>query len=326
MLAAVNVISVISLIYTLRAARLDELAGDLARIDWRWIALGAAGNVIAFFWQAIRWRVLLRPVVRLGLGETARAVFLGLLANEILPLRAGELIRCTLLARNPALPVSVSITSALIERVLDGIWLCAAVAVALQLVPLPGRFGFLVNGAWVLAGLVAALAVVLSFALFRRHHVQAALVGGGWRGQLRVLIDDLEMIGHSRSLFVALLHSIPHLLLQVVPVYCSFRGYGLDLSLSAAFAMMVILRLGTVVPQAPGNLGLFQFLARESLEKIFHVAPAEAARFSLLVWAVVTLPLAAGGVIALLTSGWKWKTLRKAARAGGNDDSKTHSD
>jgi uncharacterized membrane protein YbhN (UPF0104 family) len=122
----------------------------------------------------------------------------------------------------------------------------------------------------------------------------------GWRKHLAVLMDDLALIGHSRYLYIAFLQSLPYLLLQVIPIWASFKGYGFDdLSLGMAFALMVILRLGSVVPQAPGNLGLFQFLTKECLLRIFHVDSAEAARFSLVLWGIVTLPLLVGGFVAL---------------------------
>src|SRR5262249_14207902 len=104
-----------------------------------------------------------------------------------------------------------------------------------------------------------------------------------------------------------------YLLLQVLPIYAAFQGYGFDLSIGTAFALMVILRVGTVVPQAPGNLGLFQFLTRLSLEKIFNVVPAEAARFSLVLWGVVTLPLLIAGFVALAITGARITELRRAA-------------
>ena len=78
----------------------------------------------------------------------------------------------------------------------------------------------------------------------------------------------------------------------------------------------MILRLGSVVPQAPGNLGLFQLLTKESLETIFNYAPADAARFSLVLWGIVTLPLLIGGMIALSVTGARIGELRKAAHVG----------
>ena len=85
-------------------------------------------------------------------------------------------------------------------------------------------------------------------------------------------------------------------------------------AIGAAFALMVLLRLGSAVPQAPGNLGLFQFLTKECLERIFNVVPDEAARFSLVLWGVVTLPLLIGGFIATDFTGAHIGDLRDAAQ------------
>jgi len=73
-------------------------------------------------------------------------------------------------------------------------------------------------------------------------------------------------------------------------------------------------RLGTSVPSAPGNLGLFQFLTKEILEHVFHIAAAEAARFSLVLWGIVTMPLLIAGFVALLVSEANLNELQKAAR------------
>ena len=133
---------------------------------------------------------------------------------------------------------------------------------------------------------------------------------------LRVLIDDLSLIGHSRYLYIAFFQSLPYLLLQVIPIYAAFKGYGFDdLTLKDAFALMVILRVGTMIPAAPGNLGVFQVMTFESLIKIFNVVPREAHRFSLVLWGIVTLPLLIAGLVALGITGAKIGELRRAASA-----------
>ena len=137
--------------------------------------------------------------------------------------------------------------------------------------------------------------------------------GVGWRHNLAVLMDDLALIGHSRYLALAFAQSLPYLLLQVIPIWATFRGYGFDLSIGVAFALMVMLRLGSAVPQAPGNLGLFMLITREVLQHIFNVVPDEAARFSVVLWGVVTLPLLIGGFIAADFTGAHLGDLRRAA-------------
>ena len=174
------------------------------------------------------------PVVRLKYWEPVRAIYVGLFANEVLPFRAGEVLRCYLLARNPKLPFSVSLTSALIERIFDGIWLSMCIILMLRYTVIPRSLGFFVDGAYVLGISVLVVALVLGVIMFRRHETRAALAGEkGWRRQLHVLIDDLEIIGHSRYLWASFMQSLPYLLLMTIPIYATMRGFGFDSSVGS---------------------------------------------------------------------------------------------
>ncbi len=295
-------------------------------MNWPWVAIAVVFDISVYLWHALRWRLLLRPVVRLSYWETVNAIYVGLFANEVLPFRAGEILRCYLLSEGTELPLSVSLTSALIERVFDGVWLSLCLFVMLRYIPIPRHLHFLVDGGYVLAATVLVLAVLLGLAMFRRHETRAALSGEGWLArQFRVVVDDLEIIGHSRFLYLAFLQSLPYLLLSTFPIYFAFLGYGFELSLGAAFGLMVILRVGSVIPQAPGNLGIYQFLVREGLVYVFNVVPRDAARFSLVLWGIVTLPLLIGGFIALSVTGAKLDELHDAARAETSELSKRQS-
>ena len=316
LLVVINVASLASLAWALRGAHLGELKEDLLEMGWWWVALAVVTDVSVYLWHGVRWQTLLRPVARLKYWEPVRAIYVGLFANGVLPFRAGEVLRCYLLARNPRLPLSVSLTSALIERVFDGIWLSLCIILMLRYTVFPHSMRYLVDGAYVLGITVLVLAVVLGVIMFRRHETRAALAGEtGWRRQLHVLIDDLEIIGHSRSLWTSFLQSLPYLMLQTIPIYGALRGYGFDLSLGVAFVLMVVLRLSTVIPQAPGNLGLFQVVVRETLVKVYNVVPAEAARFSLVLWGIMTVPLLIGGAISLAVTEAKLSDLHEAAQA-----------
>ena len=304
-----------ALLFALRGAHLEELRDDLASTNWWWVAVAVVGDLSVYLMHGSRWQVLLRPVVRLNYWEPVRAIYVGLFANEIIPLRAGELVRCYILSQHPDLPLSVALTSALMERVFDGIWLCVLLIVMLRFLPLPSDMHYVVSGAYALGAAVLLVSVILSILLFRKHAEPRSEPVTKWQRQWRTLGDDLEIIGHSRSLLSSLFLGLPYLLLQVVPIYAGLRAYGFDLPLGAAFALMVILRLGSILPQAPGNIGVFQVLTRETLVKIFDVVPDEAARFSLLLWALVTLPLLIGGAVALFFSESSLGQIHSSAQA-----------
>jgi hypothetical protein len=89
----------------------------------------------------------------------------------------------------------------------------------------------------------------------------------------------------------------------------------------ASFTMMVLLRLSSVVPQAPGNLGAFQWVAAQTLI-MFGLGTAHAKRFSLILWAVVTLPLLVIGFIAVTMEGINLSHLHKEATGAATKDRK----
>ncbi len=250
LLVLINLLSLGSLVWTLRDAKLGELRDDLATMDWKWVALALGSGLAIYFWQGLRWSLLLRPVEPVGYWRSVRAIAIGLFANEVLPFHPGEVLRCYLLSVWTKLPLSVALSSVLIERIFDGIWLSCALFLTLHFVPLPHQFRYLNDGAWVLASMVLGGAVLLGIAMFRKGRNAGQPVvppAAGWRGHLSVLLTDLGLIGHSRYLYYSLLQSLPVLLLGTIPIWAGFKGYGFDLGLTEAFALMVILRLGSVL-------------------------------------------------------------------------------
>ncbi|MBV8844323.1 MAG: flippase-like domain-containing protein [Bryobacterales bacterium] len=304
-----------ALVWALRDARLGDFKDDLVSMDWKWVALALVVQLAVYLIYAMRWSSILRPVVRMRFWQSVRYVFVGLFGNEVLPFKAGEVLRPYLLSRHTALPFSVAITSVLIERIFDGIWLCLGLAVVLRFIHFPHQFRYLVDGAWVLGGLVVGGALLLAVAMFRRNGKSARTDKRrkGWRRQWSILLEDLALIGHSRYLYLGFFQSLPALLLQVIPVWAAFKGYLFDLSVWDAFALLIIMRLIFALPQAPANIGLFQLLTREVLIKIFGISPGDAGRFSVVLWGIVTLPLIAGGWIAVWLEEADVLDLKRAA-------------
>ena len=66
--------------------------------------------------------------------------------------------------------------------------------------------------------------------------------------------------------------------------------------------VLIIKSIGTVIPSAPANLGVFQSVVKMSLT-LFNVEPNVALELSVLMWAALTLPLLIVGFIAVLFTG-----------------------
>jgi glycosyltransferase 2 family protein len=309
-------ISIASLVWVLQGVELDEVLQNVSELHWRWVAIGVVADIAVYFYQAWRWDLVLRPVKRVSPWRSVQAIYVGLFSNEVLPLRPGELIRSYLQARWSDIPFSVSLSSAIIERIFDGIWLVvvfAFIAIYMAHSPVHMPRG-LVDGAKVLSLVVLALALLLAVVMFWKHHAHAAVPKTRWGQHLRVLIEDLHMMGRSRSFYYAALASLPYLLIQVIPIFALIRGYDLDIGLGPAMVVLVILRLGTTIPQAPGNVGTSQALMVLALG-LFGVDKTTATGLAMVTWGVITLPLLIGGFIALALTGSNLGELRDHAKA-----------
>jgi len=305
-----NLLSFVFLWLTLRGVDLVGTWHQATHMDWRWFTFGAVFNVVVFLLQACRWWYLLLPIERVHYGQFVRATYVGLYANELLPLRAGELIRCFLLARSTKIPLSVSFASALIERLFDGVWLMVCFFVALKVGRLPHA---MVRGGDVLLVIIVVLALVLAYGMYgRKQTMNLLFFDVNLPAWFNTLIVDLHLIGHSRLLYYSFFVSGASMLLQVVPIYAIVRAYHLSLSWEASFTAMVLLRISTALPQAPGNVGLFNWVTARTLA-LYGIKLSQAKGFSIVLWAAVTLPLIAVGFLIILMAGINMAHLHRQA-------------
>lgn len=282
----------------------------LAAVDWRLVTVAAVADLLVYVTQGWRWNMLLKPVGQTSLLRTIQAIYIGLFANEVLPFRSGEVIRCYLQGRWSRIPFSVVLSSAVIERLFDGIWLALGFLAVSFFVP--GVPGYLVQGGKILAIVLIFAVVLLSLVMFRKHHAHAAVSGSRWSEALWHVVEGLHAMGNSRWFLAAFGASFLYLSLQIVPIYALMKGYGLNLSVGAAAVSLVILRLGTILPQAPGNVGSFQFFIVVAMQ-LFGVAKSTATGFATMLFVVITVPLWLGGLLAVLLAGAKIKHLQRVA-------------
>lgn len=283
----------------------------LVATDWRWVSLAILADIAVYVCQGFRWSSLLSPLARVSPWKTTQAVYIGLFANEVLPLRSGEIIRCYLQRRWTGLPLPVVISSAIIERLIDGVWLVLGFWMVSRFVELPG---FLKLGSRVLMILLAILALLLFLAIRHKPTAHQALSGSRWAAMFRDLVDGVHVMGSSPSFIIAVLLSFLYMALQILPILFLMIGYGIDVSLWAAPVVFVVLRLGTVVPQAPGNVGSFQALTILGL-KIFGLDRGDATGFATLLFLVVTVPLWMAGFVALIATRMRLDDIHRDAHA-----------
>ncbi|MCX6619980.1 MAG: lysylphosphatidylglycerol synthase transmembrane domain-containing protein [Acidobacteria bacterium] len=294
--AAIYVVAAVCLVWVLRDFHLTTLLRDLRGMRWGWVAAAVALDLFAYVLQGWRWERLLRPTAKISVGRTTQAVLAGIFVSNVVPLRLGELVRAYLVSRRIRLRFSDVIPSMGIEHMFDGIWVFLGVAAATFFFPLPKQ---LADGARILASvLLAGAVVVLYFAFFRKT--------GRW-GRI------IREISRSINFWEAFLISGLYQLAQGVCYWMVMVAFGIPLNIWHSLTVFLIWHLGTAPPNAPANVGVYQFFTVLGLT-LFGVDHVQATNFSLVVFVILTLPLTIAGFLSLILSGTSLRNLSGQVR------------
>ena len=252
----------------------------LHTVDLRWLVLAVVFDVLSYAAQGLRWRLLLRGA---SLRQTTRAIYAGLFLNELIPMRPGEAVRAWLASRDLDRDVWSIAPTMVVERLMDGFWLVAALLAALAIAPLPRN---LVRVSLLLAAGIGALLILVCL-LSRTRFAFLRKVAAGFRNVRALLVSSC------------------FLLAQGLAFWAVIRATHLPLGLTAACVVMVVVRIGTLIPGAPANIGTHQFATVLGLS-VYGVSQPAAAAFSLVVFTVLTAPLLAIGFGACVSAGIRW--------------------
>jgi hypothetical protein len=299
-------LSIVFLIWVLRDFHIVRALRDMANADWKWVLVGMACDVMSYVAQAWRWKLLLTPFGRVRISRTIRAVFSGLFANLVLPLRPGEFLRAYLLSGTENIKLGRMIGSIAVERLVDLVIATASLGVVSLLVDLPVRFRRVADILGIATLVLVTAIVVLIFYLETKLGDEET---EDRRGIMSAL-SALHTMGTAPSFYPAVLASVLVPGLQILALWAMMHSYSLHLSFLVAVVVVLVINLGISLPNAPANVGSYQFFCVLGLS-VFQVEKTTATGFSIFAFIALTLPLLFLGMAAVVRSGLTWRTMRE---------------
>jgi hypothetical protein len=242
--------------------------------------------------------------------EAFAYVNIGYMANNLLPLRAGEAARAVLLGRKRRLSVSAVAATIVLERLMDVLALVALALLLMLATPVPPR----VKQAALLSGGVGSLGVAVLW--WAAGGQWAEWVVSNLDGQLpEQLAERMRQIGQSlvvglsaiRSWKQAGMAGIYSLLAWgtvCASVYLMMVASRLELPWYAALMVVVIVNFGAALPSSPGFVGVVHFLVTIALSP-WGVAKETALGFAIIYHGIPFLMTAGLGASCLWSEGAK---------------------
>jgi uncharacterized protein (TIRG00374 family) len=293
----------------------------IARADWRvLLGMSVPPYLLAVYFRALRWRHLTNPVQTIATGSLFRAVAVGFMANNLFPLRMGEVVRAWYLARETGASTAALFGTVILERVIDTV---AVIGLALGGLAVLGaeRGGLMARGAVYLVPV--ALAPLLALVLLRAAPERVIRLVGVLLRPLPARLGELadhhlhrfaQGLGALRGgahLFWIAFHSVViWLLWSPLPFVGGFLALHLDFGspgqmLLAAWLTLAAIGVGVALPSAPGFFGPYQLACRLALEP-FGVNDATAVALGILFNVVFWVTLTSLGLAVLR---WRRTTL-----------------
>ena len=301
---------------------LEELWVALTFFKWPDLVYGLLCLAVGYSLRIWRWSLMLKAAgARISYRDCV-APFLGAIAlNNVLPLRAGDVIRALVFPQSMGIAKSTATSSLIIERLMDLMTLLACFSAglhAIQNVQLPAQ---LTTQADTLS-LIGITMLVLGFIFSGRLGRFLIRLGGQknrsssrlakWINILGRLLTGFDLMSRPRILVVMLIISMLIWTGEAGLFFFVLRGTGLDASPVMALLVMGIATLSTLAPSSPGYVGPFH-LAAFTAVTLAGGTEAQAGSYAVIVhmalWSGTTL----AGAIAL----WAQPELFRRSSAAG---------
>lgn len=319
-LAAIAVSLLFSALF-LRSLDLGDLLDALAAANYVYVVPALGLFLLSVGVRAARWRYFLEPYASLSWRSLLPSLLVGYAGNNLLPARAGELLRVQHLADHHGVPRMQAFGTLMMERLYDGIVLASFVLWGLLLTDSGTAYlglGLALAGAatagFLICGLVAnnpavafRLAKLLPF-LSERVQEKVSSLGESFFKGFAVLTNPSRF-------FWATVTSLLAWSLELGMYWLISLGFNLDASLiSVAFAGAAA-NVAMSLPGAQGGVGPFQYFATEALLR-FGVVEASAAAYSLALHIFLVVPVSLVGLAVLWRATMpRAASLRKSAVA-----------
>lgn len=319
-------LSAVLLWWTLRDVSIATVWGELRHSNLPLFLLAAFLGTVIFPIRALRWQTILKPIADVPFGPLWRSTAIGMMVNNVVPARAGEIARAYALTREAPIPFSSAIASLAVDRVFDAVTvlLLASAAMLDPRFPRDATIAGQPLSSWAGgAGVIVLLALaglyvlvffpaylVRVFELFARKVAPAIEERG--RGALVAFGEGLSVLRNPKRFLAVLAWAIFHWMVNALAFWMGMKAVGIDVPYSAVLFIQALIALGVAVPSAPGFFGLFEKLAVVSLG-LFAVGAPAATSWAIGYHILAFIPITVIGAFYFARLGLRFREIQSSA-------------
>lgn len=285
------------------------------------------------FVRAFRWKIIINEAGEARYWNVFHAMNIGYLLNNVLPLRAGELLRAIIVANREGNKKGSMLTTVVVERLFDLSGLSIFFGLSMLIFPFPtwlkagggliiaATLGMLITG-YFLSRSTEKLEAWLAKTFPDPETLRAKIAS-----KLVHLVEGLAVLKRPRALVHSLWTTLLLWATYIVVMKLIFEAFQMtngqypalaDGGWVAAAVVMIITALGFAIPSAPGGVGTYHAAVLLGLSW-FGVPEGMAVIFATVMHAVNYIVLTAIGAYGLFAMKLSWKDVVGIAKSSTKD-------
>lgn len=273
-----------------------------------YILLALVIYFIGLWVRSYRWKILVNPVKVISNNRLFPILIIGYMANNILPLRMGDIYRAYVLGKKENISKSASLATIVVERLFDGLAMLVFLVIgllALQTLFTSWERTVLLFSSVILFGMLVVLLLIIWFRSLAELiiHWFTKWLPVGFSTKLQrwssAFLDGLAVLKSGPVILSVLFYSLLSWLIEAMMYYFIAVSMVMNLPSYTAPIILAVSNLGMMIPSSPGAVGTFEFFCAKSAT-LFINNPAISLSYAILVHALWMIPLTILGLFYMM--------------------------
>ncbi|MCP4987313.1 MAG: flippase-like domain-containing protein [Colwellia sp.] len=249
-----------------------EVTSKLAGVNSKWIVSAFIVQIITTILWSMRWKMILETFKQITFVNLLSASLIGMLGNNFLPAKMGELVRAYILSRREGLYKTKILSSVFVEKVVESLTLLIVIACVYPfLIPLlhiggntDSHDNMLGISIFIALNLAIIAAIIL---LFRYRHRRPDtlvklffLLPAGWlekiRSRTNMFYDGIDIFKHKKKMVFIAAISLIYWFFVGLRTYFTVNAFNISMPFIGSFLISFCILLSISISTIPGHIGV----------------------------------------------------------------------
>jgi len=280
-----------------------------AKISYLMLALFTV--LLGLIVRSYRWKIITSQYKNLPLKEFFQATNVGLMTNNVLPFRLGDIMQAYFLAYKNNLSKSTVLSTIVLERLFDLIFAGLLIICSSFFILLPRQIGR------IRVIVFMSVICIMVFLIFRSKERFIGLVekiapSDKIRNNIKRLVENfytgLHLVKDKKTFINAVLCTVVLWVVYVTTAYLCILSFGLKLTVFGAVIIQCAIALSVIIPSSPGYIGTWEACLILALS-IFGILKTQSLGFAMVSHFLSWLPVTVIGLFFFIKSGISFKKI-----------------